>query len=226
MEFSAERGADYPPLFSRTSDGLEVQLEISFQYSLRQDALYLLYKDYELNYKHMILRVALDTLTDSATNYTAYDFFMNRARIGAEMQTELNVYLNERTYSIVEFFQLRSVDLPDGFENAIQYSEVKKQDIQKARAELTRSRVEVETLQIKARMNQEVETNLAFGDSEALIKTNEATLNGFNATEMSRINGYLQLKQDLNLTNRQLLDYMKAKLISTHAGNKVVVALK
>eukprot|EP00359_Climacostomum_virens_P001084 CAMPEP_0204900072 /NCGR_PEP_ID=MMETSP1397-20131031/2243_1 /ASSEMBLY_ACC=CAM_ASM_000891 /TAXON_ID=49980 /ORGANISM="Climacostomum Climacostomum virens, Strain Stock W-24" /LENGTH=226 /DNA_ID=CAMNT_0052068143 /DNA_START=223 /DNA_END=903 /DNA_ORIENTATION=+ len=226
MEFSAERGADYPPLMSRTSDGLEVELEISFQYSLKPDLLFKLYKDYELNYKRIIQSVALDTLTDSATNYTAYDFFMNRAKIGADMQFQLNVFLSERAYSNVEFFQLRSVDLPDGFEEAIQYSEVKKQDIQKARAELTRSKVEVETLQIKAQMNRDVETNLAEGDAAALLKTNDAQLSGFNATEMSRIYGYRQLKTDLNLTNRQLLEYMKAKMITSHSGDKVAVALK
>jgi hypothetical protein len=158
MEFSAERGADYPPLISRTSDGLEVTLEISFQYSLMPDKLYSLYKDYELSYKRIIMSVALDTLTDGATDYTAYDFFMNRAKIGTDMQFQLNIFLSERAYATVEFFQLRSVDLPDGFEDAIQFSEVKKQDIQKARAELTRSKVEVETLQIKARMNRDVET--------------------------------------------------------------------
>lgn len=34
MEFSNERKADSKPLKSRTSDGLEVVLEISFQYRL------------------------------------------------------------------------------------------------------------------------------------------------------------------------------------------------
>lgn len=231
MEFSAERGADYPPLMSRTADGLEVELEISFQYSLKGDMLYNMYMDYEVNFKRIIMSMALDTLTSSASNYTAYDFFMNRAKIGSDMQFELNISLGARAYANVEFFQLRNVDLPDGFEEAIQYSEVRKQDIQKARAELNRSKVEVETLQIKARMNRDVETvklmqNLAEGDAEAMLKTNDATLSGFNATEMSRVYGYRQLKLDLNLTNSQLLEYMKAKLISTHSGDKVVVALK
>jgi len=37
------------------------------------------------------------------------------------------------------------VDLPDLFEDAIQMSEVKKQDIQKALAELSKVQVEVDT---------------------------------------------------------------------------------
>jgi hypothetical protein len=58
------------------------------------------------------------------------------------------------------------------------------------------------------------------------LKTNEALLSGFNATEMSRLYGYRQLKQDLDLTNAQLLGYMKAKMISTHSGSRVAVAIK
>jgi len=40
---------------------------------------------------------------------------------------------------------LRSVGLPSPFENAIQQSEVKKQDIKKADAELNKVKVEVDT---------------------------------------------------------------------------------
>ncbi len=48
-------------------------------------------------------------------------------------------------YSYIQFLQLRSVDLPNLFEDAIQQSEVKKQDIKQAEAELNKVRVEVDT---------------------------------------------------------------------------------
>ena len=40
-----------------------------------------------------------------------------------------------KCHSNIDFFQLRSVELPTAFEVAIQDTEVKKQDIQKATAE-------------------------------------------------------------------------------------------
>lgn len=52
-------------------------------------------------------------------------------------------------FSYIQFLQLRSVDLPNLFEDAIQESEVKKQDIKKAEAELNKVKVEVDT-RIKA----------------------------------------------------------------------------
>jgi len=43
------------------------------------------------------------------------------------MQTKLDTYFQKEFSSIVEFFQLRKVDLPDKFEASIQETEVQKQ---------------------------------------------------------------------------------------------------
>jgi hypothetical protein len=48
------------------------------------------------------------------------------------------------------------VDLPDKFENAIQLSEVKKQEIQKAYAEKNKTIVELETLRLSAEYQRNV----------------------------------------------------------------------
>ena len=45
----------------------------------------------------------------------------------------------------VVFFQLRSVDLPNKYEDAIELTEVTKQDINKAKAERARANVEQRT---------------------------------------------------------------------------------
>lgn len=75
-----------PMVESRTSDGLEVKLEISFQYSLIAEGLHGLFMSYALEYPYIIQNVAIDALSDLTTNYTAYNFFMDRGRIGTEMQ--------------------------------------------------------------------------------------------------------------------------------------------
>lgn len=61
----------------------------------------------------------------------------------------MNTGFNKMCFSYIQFLQLRSVDLPNLFEDAIQESEVKKQDIKKAEAELNKVKVEVDT-RIKA----------------------------------------------------------------------------
>jgi len=64
-----------------------VKLEISFQYSLISEGLFNLYKSYAQEYSYIIQNVAIDALSDLTTNYTAYNFFMDRGRIGMEMQS-------------------------------------------------------------------------------------------------------------------------------------------
>ncbi len=149
LEFSNDKSANRKPIESRTSDGLEVILEVSFQYVLQPENLYKMYSTFGEKYSTVFTNVAVDILTEEATKYTAYDFFMDRGRIKDDFQVNLNKYFNSICFANIQFLQLRSVDLPNLFEESIQESEVKKQDIQKALAELNKVRVEVDT-RIKA----------------------------------------------------------------------------
>ena len=81
IEFSKDRNANRPAIESRTLDGLEVTLEISFQYVLQPENLFKLYSKYGTKWTQIFQNVAIDILTEEATGYTAYDFFMDRGRI-------------------------------------------------------------------------------------------------------------------------------------------------
>jgi hypothetical protein len=70
----------------------------------------------------------------------------------------LDKVFSESCYSNIQFLQLRSVDLPVKFEESIQLSEVKKQDIKKAEAELNKVIVEVDTRIKSADFQKEVTT--------------------------------------------------------------------
>lgn len=226
IDFSNSQGSDRPQIESRTNDGLEVLLEISFQYELISAKIYDLYMSYELDYQNVIENIAVDALTDQATKYTAYDFFMNRAKIGSEMQEALDLALRNKTHVSIPFFQLRDVDLPDPFEAAIQLSEVRKQDIQKANAEMNAAKVEIETSLLKADLNKSVTINKANGEAEAIKQANVAEVNGFNATEMSVIQGYVLLKETTGMNNRNLLNYIKATVVSKYTGSSLVVSFQ
>lgn len=57
------------------------------------------------------------------------------------MKKDLKERVLESTWHEVIFFQLRSLSLPDAFENEIMNTEVKGQDILKARSEANRENV-------------------------------------------------------------------------------------
>jgi hypothetical protein len=86
IEFSKERHSDRPPLQSRTNDGLEVVLEVSFQYTVQKENIFRLYNKFGSKYNYVFENVAIDVLTEEATKYSAYEFFWDRARIKEDFQ--------------------------------------------------------------------------------------------------------------------------------------------
>ena len=70
IEFSNQKTANKSQIQSRTSDGLEVTLEITFQYILIKYKIYELYNKYGSNYNYIYYifqNIAVHTLTEEAT---------------------------------------------------------------------------------------------------------------------------------------------------------------
>lgn len=65
--------------------------------------------------------------------------------IQEQLTAQIVKTVREKTFHIVEFFQLRSIKLPDSFEREIQNTEVKGQDIFTASAEISRENVKFQT---------------------------------------------------------------------------------
>lgn len=95
-EFSKAPGSDSPNVRSRTKDGLEVELEISFQFIYVSTQLYDLYMSYAKNYKTPCKKIAIDILTDIATQYIASQFFFDKEKISSAMQKALNKTFTEQ----------------------------------------------------------------------------------------------------------------------------------
>ena len=218
IEFSKQKTANKGPIQSRTSDGLEVTLEISFQYILTKDKIYELYNKYGSNYNYIFQNIAVHTLTEEATKYTAYNFFMDRGKIKDDFQYELNETFERLCYSTIVFLQLRSVDLPSLFEESIKESEVKKQDILRAKAEQNKIMIEVDTKIKAAEYQKDVVINMAEGEAEAIYKQNKADVESLMKMQETQVSVYKNLKNTLGLDNNKLLNLMKSKLIKGYNG--------
>jgi regulator of protease activity HflC (stomatin/prohibitin superfamily) len=103
----------------RTSDGLELDLEASLQYRVDPDKIYDIYTSYGNDEKNILNRVIIDVISDTASIYTSNDFFTNRSIIQQKMQEDLVQKVKAATWHEVVFFQLRSLSLPDAFEQEI-----------------------------------------------------------------------------------------------------------
>ena len=219
IEFSNQKTANKGPIESRTSDGLEVTLEISFQYILNKGQIYKLYTKYGKNYDIIFQNIAVHILTEEATKYTAYNFFMDRGKIKDDFQEELNKNFEKLCYSNIQFLQLRSVDLPNLFEQSIQESEVKKQDILRAKAEQNKIIIEVDTKIKAAEYQKDVIINMAEGEAEAIYKQNNADVESLKKMQETQIDVYKNIKKTLNLNNNKLLNLIQSKIIKGYNGD-------
>lgn len=225
IEFSKEKNSNRGPIESRTSDGLEVVLEISFQYILQPDNLFTLYNTYGDKYDSVFQNIAINLLTEEATQYTAYNFFMDRGKIKDDFQFALDKSFSKLCYSNIQFLQLRSVDLPNLFEQSIQQSEVKKQDIQKAQAEQNKVRIEVDTRIKSAEYQKDVIINKAEGEAEAILKQNQANVESLKKVQYTQSIAYSQLKNTLLMSNEELFDFIKSKLVKNYEGDDLAFSL-
>ena len=111
----------YWKFHSNTSNS-KFEIYIDYKKRVILENLYQLYFTYNDQYKKVAEKVAIDILTDivknilyywfnftlKATNFTAYDFFVDRNKIGASMQDALNQAFTNDCFSTIDFFQLRS----------------------------------------------------------------------------------------------------------------------
>lgn len=216
-----------PMLRSRTADGLDVTIELSFQYQLHGEKLYELYTTAGAgrDFHDLYVRVAVDRLTEIATEYTANEFFVDRTRIGKAMEKLLKDDFEARLYATIFSFQLRSVGLPDEFEKAIQKTEVKKQDVHVAEAEQQSTKVALETELMKAKRRTKVKANNAEGLAESVMLDNAADIEQFTATQEKAAESYKGVLKELDNKENELLAYVQSRVIRDHISDKVTLGL-
>lgn len=221
----SERGD--PLLRSRTADGLDVTIELSFQYQLKKDDIYELYTtlgdgDY---FHNTFVRISIDKLTEIATLYTANEFFTARTAIGKKMEDSLRTIFESTLYATIFSFQLRAVGLPDDFEKAIQLTEVKKQDVHVAEAEQNTTKVALETELMQTTRRTKVTANKADAYAQAVMLQNTADIETFTISQEKAADSYGNVLTKLDSQEGQLLKYVQARVLREHPSERMTIGL-
>jgi len=220
-----ERGDD--TLKSRTRDGLDVSIELSFQYQITAHKVHELYTNLGpyADFHKLFVRLAIDRLTEAATAYSATEFFTSRTIIGKSMERQLKKDFNDRLFSNVFSFQLRTVSLPNEFESAIQETEVMRQDLQVAEAEQNATRVSLETQLIQAQKRTKVRANKGEAEAAAVLLSNKADIEQYVAMQHKSADSYGNVLQELGSSEGSMLEYMQARILRDHPADKTVVGM-
>jgi len=214
-------------LRSRTSDGLDVNIELSFQYQLLPNELFELYTKLggAPDYHNLFVRIAVDILTETATLYSATEFFVERTKIGKKMETLLKEQFESRLYATIFSFQLRAVQLPSEFEEAIQETEVMKQDLQVAKAEQESTKVALETELMKATRRTKVRSSKASAEAQAIMLENRADIEQYTVTQHKAADSYALVSASLGGKEADVLEYIESRVIRDHPSALTAVGL-
>jgi len=217
------------PLRSRTKDGLEITLEISFQYQLKLDAIYDMYMLYGSGYQKVYQRIAMDLLTFSATQHPCKDFFANRTVIASNMEDALRNYFEKKERILIPLFQFQSVQLPGNstkFERAISDTQVADQKIKRSQATQEMKRVEFETGVIQAQKNVEITLQQAAARKRTIELHNEAFISQYNQTYINAAEGFKKVRAAFQGDNEKFLQYLKIRAIRDHPSERSIVSLE
>eukprot|EP00397_Hematodinium_sp_SG-2012_P035565 GEMP01038271.1.p1 GENE.GEMP01038271.1~~GEMP01038271.1.p1 ORF type:complete len:312 (+),score=39.68 GEMP01038271.1:223-1158(+) len=228
VQFSAQgTRPDSQPLRSRTSDGLEISLEISFQYQLQVMGIYAMYMFYGSTYDKVFVRMAMDLLTISATKHPAKDFFANRTVIAANMETALRQRF-EQEQILIPLFQFQSVQLPGNstkFEQAIRDTQVADQKIKRSKATQEMRIVEFETGVIKAQKNVEIVMQEAYAQKRGIELQNDAFVAQYNKTQILTAAGFQAVRRAFGTDVHLFLDYVKLRSLRDHPSKRTTFAI-
>jgi len=131
----------------------------------------------------------------------------------------------DKTWHDVVFFQLRSLSLPDAFENEIQNTEVKGQDINTANAELLRDTVKFITAVMVADSARNATVEQAYGEGNKTYYQAVAEASTIKDVIEAQAGAYKEMMANLTFTTDDIMTYMKHNLIKDYGAGKVAMSL-
>ncbi len=67
--------------------------------------------------------------------------------------------------------------------------------------------------------------NIAEGEASSILQQNQANVDSLRKVQASQSEGYKMLKEKLNMTNEDLLKFIKSKLVKNYDGNNLALTL-
>jgi len=126
---------------------------------------------------------------------------------------------------VYRFFQLRAVSLPSAFEQAIQETEVKKQDIQTAQAEYDNQEVQMKTAVLQTQQQAKSIALQANATAQSTLLNMQAYVEQFKLTQKLQAETFAPLYQKLQNNESLLLEYMRARTLRDHPDHLSIVSV-
>ena len=180
---------------SSTKDMQTVNVTIAVNYNVEKDSAAKLYKEVGTDFENIIISPAiLESVKSVMAQYTAEELITKRAEVSAMTHEILFNKIHTRGFAITEF-NITNIDFSEAFNTAIEDKAVKHQEVESAKAELEKQKIQ-----------NEKEISVAEKDAKVMaLQNSQVTENTIRLKELE-IQEKMINKWSGNLPNTMLTD--------------------
>jgi len=222
-----------PHINARTQDGLNVQVELSFQWKLNPSALIALHgilrdTTYADNYRYTFVRLARSSVIESCANFTADKYFTNRTYIKTAILEHLVKMFKQPENGLsvtIQGAQLQQVLLPPEYNEEIVLTTEQKQAVEVATAERVRETTKRQTAMLVERQAVEIAVLNARASRNATLRLNQAEVDQIRIYQSEQALANAQILQafinDGSPFDR-LFGIMEVRAMTAHSQDRVI----
>eukprot|EP00163_Fabomonas_tropica_P000153 TRINITY_DN1010_c0_g1_i6.p1 TRINITY_DN1010_c0_g1~~TRINITY_DN1010_c0_g1_i6.p1 ORF type:complete len:312 (+),score=63.20 TRINITY_DN1010_c0_g1_i6:337-1272(+) len=176
-----------PTLTARSKDGLSLRMDVNFEYKLRVEikGLVELYSKFGTSYEEQYIRTSRDVIRLVCGEFVAQEYSFNRSLVGVRIKEALNHTLYDLQAS-VESVNILNIDLPAAFAQAIQESELVKQEKERVQFEKESADITANTMIIEAEKRAELRVSEALTNKTNRLLQKDAEANGITTRYVER----------------------------------------
>eukprot|EP00761_Pharyngomonas_kirbyi_P000310 gb/GECH01000310.1/.p1 GENE.gb/GECH01000310.1/~~gb/GECH01000310.1/.p1 ORF type:complete len:326 (+),score=67.91 gb/GECH01000310.1/:1-978(+) len=217
---------DFGTINSKTSEGLDVSLDMSMQYQIAKNQVAPLFEEFAFrDYERIIEREASEVIRDTASEFTAIQFVEERDLVAAQMLDDLQSVLTANHITVRQV-QLQEIGLEGSYQEQLERRVIQKQEVENAELNQRLDEIRSETEVIISGILQQLE-QIEF-DTQGTVNflQSGAEANSTRNRLAAQTDSYLQVKNDLELSGDELLYYLFVQSLKESQNSLLVANLR
>lgn len=205
-----------------TSDGINIEMNLDFQYQLTKDELFDVFWEFgkEGKLKRLLKDIAHDSIRDVCGKYEATDFPDKRDTIQSDMEETLTEdFTLSNSHAELQYLELVNYEYPDSLNVAIDSKQTALQDIDNAENERDGELTTAETAYNTVETEAETLINQAEGTATTTLTTAEEEATSIEEVWQSRLDTYYTLMEEMSMNGEEFVEEYLHGVIIQNAKN-------
>lgn len=224
---------DLPDATCVSQDGLRVGFSVTFQYQIPAEWLLpavIKYRDFE-KWAQVVEAAGNSAVHHTCSEFQISNFQNKRGEIQSKMEENMRLKLegtkedgSDGVYARAISLQLRNVDLPDEYREAVSDKQAAAEDIILAQNQRTQETTKAQTSLLAAQEEARIINNTAVNDAEILLTEAEIKAQETAFAFETEAGVFVSVKRALGLSTDGVLAYLSNRLYAGAANLKVSAA--